>query len=251
MLRARIADARYWRDLMATIQILIDEGPFKVEPEQIRLRAMDPSHIAMVEFSLRREAFEEYACEKPVKMCVSLSEMLKVLRGARGGTPIDITFNEEAGKLTLALKGAYAKTFSLSTLKPPEEEAPEPRFTFNARVRLLTSCFKEAVADAAIVSDRAKFHATTEGFTLTASGDLGSVTINFEMGSEALCGLEVKEASTAIFGVSYLSDMVKAASPLSEIVSIEFSTNMPVKLDFEIPRGKLVYYLAPRIEATS
>jgi len=33
-------------------------------------------------------------------------------------------------------------------------------------------------------------------------------------------------------------------------VTVEFSTNMPIRLEFDIPQqGRLLYYLAPRIEA--
>jgi proliferating cell nuclear antigen len=66
----------------------------------------------------------------------------------------------------------------------------------------------------------------------------------------ALLELEVKEASAATFNLNYLGAMVKAGSATSEVASIEFSTNMPLKLEFEmLEHGKLMYYLAPRIEA--
>jgi hypothetical protein len=41
-----------------------------------------------------------------------------------------------------------------------------------------------------------------------------------------------------------------AASSLSEIAVLMFSTDMPMRLDFNPPSGgKIVYYLAPRMEA--
>jgi hypothetical protein len=42
---------------------------------------------------------------------------------------------------------------------------------------------------------------------------------------------------------------VKAAVATSDIVTLEFSNDMPVRLDFkQTYDGTLVYYLAPRIE---
>ena len=59
----------------------------------------------------------------------------------------------------------------------------------------------------------------------------------------------VKERSKTTLSLSYLSDIVKAAAPTSDIATLEFSTDMPLRLDFEQHRdGKLVYYLAPRVE---
>jgi DNA polymerase III sliding clamp (beta) subunit (PCNA family) len=61
--------------------------------------------------------------------------------------------------------------------------------------------------------------------------------------------MTAKEASKATFSLSYLSEIVKASVPTSEIVMIEFSTDMPIKLDFQQEKdGKLKFFLAPRIE---
>ncbi len=75
-------------------------------------------------------------------------------------------------------------------------------------------------------------------------------TIEFEKGSDVLLDLEAKEASKATFSLSYLSEIVKAAvAATSEIAILEFSTDMPIKLDFQQEKeGKLTFYLAPRIE---
>jgi len=62
--------------------------------------------------------------------------------------------------------------------------------------------------------------------------------------------LEVKEPCKATFNLNYLAEISKAGSSAAELVTLEFSTNMPVKLEYEMPQqGKLLYYLAPRIEA--
>ena len=45
-----------------------------------------------------------------------------------------------------------------------------------------------------------------------------------------------------------LGEMIKA-SQAADVVGVEFSTNMPLKLDFELPSGRMTYYLAPRMEA--
>jgi len=61
--------------------------------------------------------------------------------------------------------------------------------------------------------------------------------------------VQVKEPSTAVFSLSYLVDIVKAAGTTSDVVTLALSTDMPVRLEFKQPHeGKLVYYLAPRIE---
>jgi proliferating cell nuclear antigen len=60
----------------------------------------------------------------------------------------------------------------------------------------------------------------------------------------------VKEPSKATFNLNYLTEIIKAGSTASEVVTVEYATNMPVRIQFEMPQqGRLQYYLAPRIEA--
>jgi proliferating cell nuclear antigen len=74
-------------------------------------------------------------------------------------------------------------------------------------------------------------------------------TIEFKKDGISLLSIEAKDPSKATYSLSYLSDIVKAASVSSEIAVIEFSTDMPIRLDFKQQKeGKLVFYLAPRIE---
>jgi proliferating cell nuclear antigen len=74
-------------------------------------------------------------------------------------------------------------------------------------------------------------------------------TIEFAKGSDALLSLETEEPSKATFSLSYLSEIIKAAVATSAVATIEFSTDMPIKIDFEQEKeGKLTFYLAPRIE---
>ena len=50
MFKAKMADAKVLKDMMGAISILVDEATFDLTPEGIKLRAMDPSRVAMVDF---------------------------------------------------------------------------------------------------------------------------------------------------------------------------------------------------------
>lgn len=75
--------------------------------------------------------------------------------------------------------------------------------------------------------------------------------IEMEKGSENLLELEAKEPSKSTYSLNYLSQIAKAGAATAELVTVEFSTNMPIRLAFDVPQqGRLMYYLAPRFEAT-
>lgn len=250
MFKARMADARDWKNLITAIATLVDEATFNINEEGILLRAMDPSHVAMVDFEWPKTVFEEYVCDEPTKLCVNVAEMLKLLRRTGGDESIELVLESGSPKLLMVLKSKYTRTFGMSTLEPSTEEVPTPKISFNVSARLTASLLRNALEDAAAVSDHIVFEASSDKLTMRAAGDVGNVVVEVEKGTDELLNLEAKESSKSTFSLNYLSEMVRAASNLSDVVSLEFSTDMPVRLNFEMPsKGKLQYYLAPRIES--
>ncbi len=249
MFRLKIADARLLREMITAISILVDEATFKLDPDGMKLRAMDPSRIAMVDFEWPKSVFDEYETTEPTKMCVNISELLKLLKRAGKDETVELLLDEKTGKLGLKIAGKYTRDFTMPTLEASEEEMPTPKITFNVKVKATTGGLNQAIEDAQLVSDHVKIEADPEKLVFNASGDLMGAMISIPKGSDALLELDVKEPSKATFSLSYLSEIIKAASATSEIATLEFSSDMPVRLDFQQTReGRLTFYLAPRIE---
>jgi proliferating cell nuclear antigen len=250
MFNATISDAKLWKNLLTAVSTLIEEADFNATPDGIKLRAMDPSHVAMVDFEWPKTAFEEYVCATQMKIRVNISEMLKLLRRVRSDETLKIVYDEKTKKLNLTLKNKITRKFVMPTLETTEEEVPTPKITFNSKIKLTTESLKDIIEDSQAISDNIRLEANPEKFTIMAVGELSSATIELDKESPALLELDVKELSKATFNLNYLAEIVKAGAMTSEVVTAEFSTNMPVKLEFELPRqGHLIYYLAPRIEA--
>ncbi|MEM3442685.1 MAG: proliferating cell nuclear antigen (pcna) [Candidatus Bathyarchaeia archaeon] len=249
MFKFKISDAKLFRDVVSAISILVDEATFKMDPEGMKLRAMDPSRVAMVDFEWSKTAFDEYAALEPTKMCINISELLKLLKRAGKDEVLEFSLDEKTGRLQVKIIGKYVRTFTMPTLEASEEEVPTPKLTFNVKAKATTQGLSQAIEDAQLVSDHVRIEADTEKLVLNAAGDLMGATITLQKGSDALLELEAKEPSKATFSLSYLSEIIKAASATSDIATLEFSTDMPIKLDFQQAKeGKLTFYLAPRIE---
>ena len=247
--KASISDARLWKNLLGAISTLIEEADFNATPEGIKLRSMDPSHVAMVDFEWQRSAFEEYTCEQPRKIRVSIASMLRLLKRVGSDEVLEMLYDDKMRKLNLTLKGKMMRKFTMPTLEPAQEEVPTPKITFNSKVKLTTSILRDIIDDVRAVSDNVRLEATTERLTAVAATELSSALIELDKGSEMLLELDVKERSKATFNLNYLSEITKAGASTSEIVTVEFSSNMPIRLQFEIPQqGRLQYYMAPRLE---
>jgi len=250
MFKLKVADAKLLKDMITSISILVDEATFKLDPEGLKLRAMDPSRVAMVDFEWPKTVFEEYACTEPAKMCINISELLKLLRRASKDEVVELSLDEKTGRLQMKITGKYTRNFTMPTLEASEEEVPTPKITFNVKAKATTEGLSQAIEDAQLVSDHVKIEADSEKLVFNATGDLMGATITLQKGSDAILDIEVKEPAKATFSLSYLAEIIKAASATSDIATLEFSSDMPIKIDFQqMKEGKLTFYLAPRIES--
>jgi len=248
--KASVSDAKLWKNLLAAISTLIEEADFNATPDGIKLRSMDPSHVAMVDFEWQKTAFEEYTCQEPTKIRVNIASMLRLLKRVSSDEILEMLYDEKTRKLNLTLKGKMMRKFTIPTLDPAQEEVPTPKITFNSKVKLTTSTFRDIIDDVQAVSDNVRLETTPEKLIAAATTELSSAVIELDKASEMLIELDVKEPSKATFNLNYLSEITKAGASTSEIVTVEFSSNMPIRLEFDIPQqGRLSYYLAPRIEA--
>jgi proliferating cell nuclear antigen len=249
MFKLKVADAKFLRDMITSISILVDEATFKLDSEGMKLRAMDPSRVAMIDFEWPKTVFEEYECTEPAKMCINITELLKLLKRAGKDEVVGLSLDEKTGRLQVAISGKYSRNFTMPTLEASEEEVPTPKLTFNVKIKATTEGLSQAIEDAQLVSDHVKLEADPEKLVFNAAGDLMGATITIQKGNDTLLDLEATQPSKATFSLSYLTEIIKAASATSDIATLEFSSDMPVKLDFQqVKGGKLTFYLAPRIE---
>lgn len=249
MFKIVIPDSKTWKNLMNAISTLIEEASFDIAPDGMKLRAMDPSHVAMVDFEYPKTAFHEYVCSEPTKLCVNINDMLKLLKRVESGESLELSLDTATSKLAMKISGKYTRHFSLPLLQPTTTEIPTPKISFDVKVKLDADSLSDAIADIASVSEQIWFEANPEKLTLSGIGESGDVKIDFEKDSSSVIEFQVQQESKALYGISFLEDMVKAGKASSKISIIEFSTDKPVKIDFELPlQGKLTYYLAPRIE---
>lgn len=249
MFKAKINDGKLWKNLLSAISTLIEEADFNISEESIKLRAMDPSHVAMVDFELSKIAFDEYFCDSPTIIRINIDSMLRLLRRIKSNDILEIAFNEETKKIVFTFIEKITKNFIIPTLTPISEQVPIPKVTFNSKIKIDVGSLREIMEDVQAVSDHVKLEIRDEKLLIKASSELSSANIEVGKESDALLETEIKENSISTYNLNYLTEMVKAGSTFSETAILEFSSNMPIKIEFEIPqKGKLIYYLAPRIE---
>jgi proliferating cell nuclear antigen len=237
-----------FRSLVKALSVIVEEGTFHMNEAQIKLLAMDPSHVAMVDFELPSDFFDTYKCKEEPRLSVNIKEFLRFLDRVDRDEHVKIELDEEKARLRIQCKrGGHSRRFEMLILEPLDEEIPQPKIFFKAKARILTDALRKAFRDADIVSEHVKVEIGEELLKISAGGDMGSALSEWEKNSDDLLDIKMEEESSATFTLRYLQDIANAAGANSEVAILELSTDMPIKMDFELPQGSLIYYLAPCI----
>ena len=240
------SDARTWRYMVASIEKIIDEGVFVASSEGLSLRALDTSHVVMVDLFYPASAFVDYNVEGEEEFGVSFSALTKILRRARKDD--ELVISVEDGRLTVKLKSRGERIFKIPQIVVSSEKLPEPRITFTVKARMLGSVFRDVIRDMEVHGESITFTATESSLLVTSRSDIASAEAELSVERGSLIDFEVESPDKATYSVEYFSVMLNAAQAADGVL-LQYSEDAPVRVDFEyIGGGRLTFYVSPRME---
>jgi len=203
--------------------------------------AIDPANVAMISFKLPASAFSELEIDNEEVLGVSLDSLKAVLRRIKSGSVLTITKQEN--ELKLVINDKIKREFNLALIEIEGEEKEIPSLSFVSKIEISSVDFSEAVEDCSVVADSCSFISEPDKFIMHAKGSLNSFKSEF---SSDEVNIEAQEANSK-YSLEYLQKMIKATK-LTDKAVINFSSDYPLKLEFNTPFIELSFILAPRVE---
>jgi len=251
-----------FKGVVAGIHSLVDEATFELTPEGLAFRAMDPSHIALVDVNVPNCAFERFECSEPLKFAVRVDDLVKMLKEFDDKTSLEILIDLNA-EMQLTLKGEGIQ-YNMRTIETSASSTPLPKLHFNTTAQVTTSVFGGVLDAIQKMSEYVTITSKHGRLDFVGSGDAGNASRFLESGMEGLEELSVKEESKATFSLDYIQKIQKAMAgkkpkavgrgrhrwtPSEKRVTLQYSTKMPLLLEYKVADvGRLHFYLAPRVQ---
>lgn len=239
-------EAKLWKACVSAVSSLIEDAAFVVSPSGLRLRAMDPSHIALVDLELPPQVFEEFSVEKQTTIGIHIPEMIKVVSRAKSGEGLTIELEESTNRLNLTFAGPPVRRLSVPTIDVQDANYPEPKLIFTATMEVPTGLIQDGIKDAELIGENVEFEATTEGLRMRAESEKGASELVLAVGSAALTNFTANPPARARCAIPYLGKIFSNSPPGT--VGIKLGTDLPISITYPISGGKLQFLLAPRIE---
>ena len=246
MFELAISDAKVFKTCIDAIVTLIDEGEFEIADDGIKLRAMDPSQIAMVDFFFPKAAFEKYEIT-PTRIGINFEDLDKVMARARAGEKLTIKLDDSKARLVLTFKGKATRRFVVPLLDIGGTTPKKPQIDFESRLKFNGNFLKEALKDTQLMASHVVLKTDPDAFIIESQGDKGEANIRAEKSSDEVFDFDVKKNARAMFPLEYLNDLLKGTDSATN-VELGLRTDAPLKVEYRIGEASITYYLAPRIE---
>ncbi|MCL5419702.1 MAG: proliferating cell nuclear antigen (pcna) [Candidatus Marsarchaeota archaeon] len=246
MFEIKLDNAKYWRDCISAVGSLVDEGLFNISKEGISLKAMDPSSISMISFTMPSKAFSKFTIDKPSSVGVSLENLGKILSSTRDDEAL--VMKDSDNKLSLEFIGPSSRRrYKLQMIDVKKSVEKEPNVEFDANVEISGDPFKNILKDASPISSYISFKAAKDQFTASAHGDSGDLEELHSKDGSIMKKMSAEKNAEAVFNLEFLENMVRAC-PTGNSVSLAMKSNEPLKLSYKIGDADISYFLAPYME---
>jgi proliferating cell nuclear antigen len=232
----------------SAISTLVDEATFEATSEGISFRGMDPSHVALIDIFWPNTAFDSYECDTELKFGVRISEFSKLIKRTDKKDELEVSISDQ-DVLRIKTSGSYKREYKMRLIESSSGSTPLPKLSFNSKLVLSLPSFDKILSDIEVVSEYVEIESHPEKIEFVGKSDTGEAVVIMEQNSEGLEEIDVKEESKATYSLDYLLKIVKSVSSVGLAAAIEYSTKMPIRLEFRIANiGRIHFYLAPRVQ---
>lgn len=239
-MRLKLQSPKLLSDVISIISELVTEVRLRVTKEGLNVTAIDPANVAMIYFKMPADLFSEFVLEKDEVLGINFDSLKSVLK--RCGPGSALVLEKFDNTLKLSIEDRIKRDFILALIDIDAEEKEMPKWEFKSVIKMDSNAFVDVIEDCSIVSDACTFIAEPTKFIIEAKG-LHSSRAEFNTDEVEL----YSSNSAARFSLEYLSKFTKGAK-ISSRVTLSFSDNHPMRIDFPTGNVMLSFVLAPRIE---
>jgi proliferating cell nuclear antigen len=243
MFKARVK-MEVLREVVEVISTLVSEVKLTISKDGLEVKAVDPSHVAMLVLKLNKSAFEEFTGE-PTEIGIDVEKLKEVLRLSKPGDILDLQY--DGGKNRLVIHVGKV-TRHMSVVDPAGITDPKvPNVSPPGLVVVNMDELRQGIRGSESISDHVTLTLEPDGFTMHSEGETDRV--DMKLLKEGLAKLEVKETVRSMYPLDFFSSMVKSITS-SDKVTLHIGNEYPLKIEFDVAGGKGEgrFLLAPRVE---
>lgn len=240
-----------FKAICTAINTLSEEAKFNVTKDGLTFRAMDPSHVALIDLLWSSSGFKEFTSSSENSFTVRMEDFNKIIRRATQNDSIRLA---KSGSNSLLVNIGTNREFELHLIDYSVTDSPLPKLNYDARFTIDAKAFERALCDVSTTSNHVTINVENENaVTFSGKGDVGKSSVTIEKtskeGTTPVKDIVCLKPAKSTYSVEYLQKIIKPQQELADTILFEYSTKMPLKMRsvFAGTYATLDFYLAPRV----
>jgi len=260
-----VIKAETLKSVIYIVNAIVDEVKFSVNADGVRIKAIDPSHIAMIDINILPSAFLAYEADTS-EIGLDIDKVKAVLKLADSSAEINLEHDEERNCLIFRFNKITRRMSLVDTSSMIDPKVPP--LEINHCARILSDVLKMGIKASEQLDEAISIAIDSEGFEISCNGDSDSMSLRVPaipvadadpnmvgiIPADACCDAESAIVSTdgkvrSSYPLNYVS-MISKVIPDKTPLDIRLDNDYPVKVNFPLCENsiRVVYFLAPRIE---
>jgi len=234
--------AKDFVEILSAVSEIVDEVLIRVDSQGFKVKALDPSKIALLSIALPPEGFQEFNVTEETSIGLAASVLSKILKQLKKSDRIVIAANNEY--VEILIEGISIRRYKFKNLEVIAEEVPELTPQYDVEASILSSPLKTTLSE--LTSICSTIGITAKGDTMTFF-DYDNKKSLYRLTTTAgtIINLNIKKESTVAYDAEYISKIIELLK-LSNIVELKYGSEAPLYISIEFAGGKIEYFLAAK-----
>jgi len=223
---------------------IVEEIKLTMKKDGLAVRAVDPSHVAMIEMKLSKKAFEEFKASDQ-DIGIDLNKIKDLLKLIKPDEMVSWRSEDKKNRILFEVGNMkrYMSPVDLGGMTDPKV----PDLTLPGKVVLDINEVRKGIRAAESISDHIAFLLSPNEFKMEAEGDTEKMELSLTK-DKGISDMIAPGPMRSLYPLDYLTTMVKAIN--SPTITILMANDYPAKIEFQLANGagEGSFLLAPRIE---
>ena len=246
-----IKDVMLFRASVEGLKDFLPIASLLVSNEGIRICGLDASHVGIVDYFLAAADCTKANIGMPFKIDVHTKVLSLILAPISTGDSVTLIYkNDKFVVECFNAKMSKKAVYEVPTLDVDTDRVEIPEVEYSAVVSIKTADLLNVVKEVSQFGDTIKMRLDADGLHMSAFGDYGTVNQTLENTEDRDMDLNNDNESVEVrYSSKYINTMIKAGSPISQYMKMEFDPSVPLRLSFKFGSAShFITYLAPKAD---
>ena len=246
-------EASFFKKIIDVLKCLADKATFVFTVQGMHVQVLDAGHFSLIHINLSQNSFQSFKCTEPTDINFDLVTLAKLLKFVSPTDTLTIRANMDEDidmQLNSPIDGKSTQ-FRLKHFDLQQDFFEIPEHNYHGKLTINVNTFNQLIQSLSGLDDSMTVRGNGGQIQFSSKNPSVEATTSFVTRInpgriEDEVNVQVTESFQVGFELQYLQVLLNASS-FSKRVSLSFSPNFPLLIEYPLGSGGFFqYYLAPK-----